>query len=215
MRRAVEFDREATRGDMSAMAYVIYQSTQEHPVPYPLYPIRKELASGQEVVMWNNTQRERIQPEWAPQAVLRADYIPERDRPVDNPDISFTSGAPCLSARARDMIESLEPGIHQFFPIDIYDTNGVIREPRRYILNGCQCVDAIVEGKHSIRKDGTRFYYITPRRPVKIRKNVVSKLHLWRDKQAADSRCFISDKLYEKIAAAGYREVAVAVAQEV
>jgi len=183
---------------------------------YPFCRVREDdLPPGTILWLWNNPKRERVERDWIPQNVLRADYLPEADRAIENPDISFASGgAPYLTARARDLIELLEPGAHQFFPVDIYDPNGNVREPRRYILNVCQCVDAIVDGIFSLRKDGTRFYTINPRHPVTIQKDIVLSLHLWRDRKADASQFFVSDRLYEGIMAAGYGEFSVVAIEE-
>ena len=98
------------------MAYVISASLEQDPIPYPSCDVREDLAPGQTVVIWNDIDSEPIPPEWQPQSVLHADYVPEANYTPDNPDISYISGeAPCVSVAIRDMIEALEPNVHQFF----------------------------------------------------------------------------------------------------
>ena len=131
------------------MAYSIDISLEEDPSPYPLCELQYQPAPGREHVSWHNytLPGERVRPEWQPQSVLRAVCTPEDLCSEYSPDLSFVvGGVPCLSTHARDLIESLEPQVHQFFPVDMFDLNGAICEPRRYILNVCQLVDAIIDG---------------------------------------------------------------------
>ena len=198
------------------MAYVISASLEQDPSPYPWCMVRKHLAPGQRVVIWNSTEGKPVPSELQPQSVLRADYVPEEGNAADNPDISFvTGGAPCLSSAVRDLIEALEPGVHQFFPVDIHGVDGKIREPRRYLLNICQLVDAIVEGRYAVLNDGSRLYRASSRSPIKIRRQDVSNLHLWRDRRVAYQHFLVSDVLYRKIADAGYGAFDLGIAEEV
>ncbi len=198
------------------MAYVMSASLEEHPSPYPCCTVRKHLAPGQKVVIWNSTEGRPIPSEFQPQSVLRADCVPEERNVPDNPDVSFvTGGAPCLSSAVRDMIEALEPGAHQFFPVDIYGVDGNVREPRRYLLNVCQLLDAIVDGRYAILNNGSRLYRASSLSPIKIRRQEVSNLHLWRDRRLDNQKFFVSDVLYRQIADAGYGAFDLGVAEEV
>lgn len=47
-----------------------------------------------------------------------------------------------VSARAKDLIEQLEPGVHQFFPVTFYDIDGDFLE-NRWFLNICNRLDTI------------------------------------------------------------------------
>jgi hypothetical protein len=197
------------------MAYVLSPSLEQDPSPYPWCKVRKDLAPGQKVVIWNSTERKPIPSEFQPQSVLRADYVPEEGNAPDNADISFvTGGAPCLSSAVRDLIEALEPGVHQFFPVDIYGVDGNIREPRRYLLNVTGLVDAIVEGRYAVLNDGSRLYRASSRSPIKVRRQDVSNLHLWRDRRLVYQHFLVSDVLYRKIADAGYGAFDLGIAEE-
>jgi hypothetical protein len=201
---------------VNAMAYVISSSLEEDPSPYPWCKVRKNLAPGQKVVIWNSTECKPIPSEFQPQSTLRADYVPEEGNAPDNPAISFVSGgAPCLSSEVRDMIETLEPGVHQFFPVEIYGVDGNIREPRRYLLNICQLVDAIVDGRYAVLNDGSRLYRASSLKPIKIRRKDVSNLHLWRDRRLAHQKLLVSDVLYRQIADAGYGAFDLGLSEEV
>jgi hypothetical protein len=198
------------------MAYVISASLEQDPSPYPWCKVRKDRAPGQELVAWNNIDSEPIPLEWRPRSVLHADYVPQENYAPDNPDISYVSGgALCVSVAVRDMIEALEPNVHEFFPVDIYGVDGVIREPRRYILNVCQRVDAIVDGTSSVLSNGERLYHSSSLHPLKIRRQDVSHFHLWRDKHLSDNKIFFSEALYRQIADAGYAAFDLGIAEEI
>ena len=201
---------------VNAIAHVLSPSVVEDPSPYPWCKVRMHLAPGQKVVIWNSTAGEPIRSESQPQSTLRADYVPDERNAPDNPAISFViGGTPCLSSEVRDMIEMLEPGVHQFFPVEIYGVDGNIREPRRYLLNICQLVDAIVEGRYAVLNDGSRLYRAGSLNPIKIRRRDVSNLHLWRDRRLNYRKFLISDVLYRQIADAGYGAFDLGLSEEV
>jgi hypothetical protein len=47
------------------------------------------------------------------------------------------------------------PGFTRFFPVDIYNPDGTIREAGRFILNACrQLTDAIADGIYGVLNSG-------------------------------------------------------------
>jgi hypothetical protein len=198
------------------MAYAIMPSLIEDPSPYPWCAVQKQLAPGQEYVSWNSLDSERIKPEWQPRSVLKAVCAPEPWCAPDNPDISYVKGGVlCVSARAREMIEGLEPDIHQFFPVDMFDVRGAIREPRRYIVNVCRLVDAIVDGTSSPRTGGGLLYHVSSLNRVSVRRDRIAGLHVWRDKQTSPRTVFVSDTLYDEMSVAKIGAFDLAAAEEV
>jgi hypothetical protein len=212
------------------MAYVICANLAE-PSPYPWCKVQGgrsygwlglvENIKGERVFpepqpMWASKDGGPVPLEWQPQSVLRADYVPRNDNAPYNPDISFVrGGTPCLSASARKMIEDLEPGVHQWFPVDIFNADGTIREPRRYMLNVCQLVDAIEDGYYVTSPNGARTYSGGSFYPLKIRRQDVAGLHLWRDRRANFEDLFVSDALYGRIVENNYGAFDLGVATEV
>ncbi|MCX9147460.1 imm11 family protein [Erythrobacter sp. WG] len=73
-------------------------------------------------------------------------HLPKRVRWKDRkkqPMADFNGGPmTSLSARAKDLIEQLEPGVHQFFPVTFYDIDGDLLEDR-WFLNVCNRLDTI------------------------------------------------------------------------
>jgi hypothetical protein len=139
----------------------------------------------------------------------------ERWRSPRGAAICFARGVCVFKPADCAALETLEPSIHQFFPVEIYGVDGIIREPRCYLLNICQLVDAIVEGRYAVLNNGRRLYRASSRSPIKIRRPDVSNLHLWRDRRLAYQHFLVSDVLYRKIADAGYGAFDLGLSEEV
>ena len=84
----------------------------------------------------------RVVPDRAPRKALwqvrKAEYAIT--------DIASIFGQTVVSEKFRQLVESLEPDVHQFIPVDIYDKPGGAVSSRRYWLNVCRrkdCVDPV------------------------------------------------------------------------
>jgi Immunity protein family (Imm11) len=142
-----------------------------------------------------------VRPEWVPRSVLQATYEPESFPCAEfNPDWSYvTGGPPCVSQLVREIIEGLEPDVHQLFPVDMLAEDGSLREPRRYLLNVCSVVEGIIGGHYTRRSNGEPLFHPGALHPMAIRKSRVSKLHMWLDRRAPPSAIFVSDAFYRKL----------------
>ncbi len=73
-------------------------------------------------------------------------HLPKRVRWKDRkkqPMADFNGGPmTSLSARAKELIEQYEPGVHQFFAVTFYDIDGDFLEDR-WFLNVCNRLDTI------------------------------------------------------------------------
>jgi hypothetical protein len=61
-------------------------------------------------------------------------------------DIASILGQTLVSEKFKDLVESREPGVHQFIPVDIFDKAGGAISSRHYWLNVCRrkdCVDPV------------------------------------------------------------------------
>ena len=54
-------------------------------------------------------------------------------------------GMICVSLKVRDIIESLEPNAHQFFPIALEAKDGTLHPVEYYIFNPCAVIDAYLD----------------------------------------------------------------------
>jgi len=74
-------------------------------------------------------------------------------------DLSMILGWTTVSMKARKVIETLEPNVHQFIPVKILRKNGEPFDGEHFIFNVCQVIDAIIVGESdATRKDFTDFY---------------------------------------------------------
>jgi hypothetical protein len=114
-----------------------------------------------------------------------------------------------VSQTVRDIIEALEPGVHQLVPIPVYLRSGEPTPMSYSVLNICslvlQCVDFDRTSDHfvSTMPDGTKRLYPKPssHSPIYIRGDAVRGLHLWRSRDLSD-QMMISDCLMAELEAA-------------
>lgn len=64
-------------------------------------------------------------------------------------DYFTPEGFPCVSERLKKAIEHLEPGVHQFFPIKVVDSNGV-EIATRYLWVICSSLDSVDPDKTNL-----------------------------------------------------------------
>lgn len=134
---------------------------------------------------------------------VRTDFVPTKMRWCDRqghaiPD--FDAGWLLnVSNRAKDLIESLEPGVHQFLPVDYIDFN---RRPleSRWFLIVCNRIDSVDRHHSRLRLEGGWMWtpdgVVDPK--LVFNEKQASGYHLWRDKHLI-SGPFISDVLAERI----------------
>jgi hypothetical protein len=123
-----------------------------------------------------------------------------------------------VSERAKQLIESLEPGVHQFIPVEYFDKKGKFLE-NRYWFVVCNRIDSL-DREHTtmVLSPGLGWYsarnlvaigveippHIDPDQPAKLVFNLaqIGDAQLWHDKFLGSGE-FISDKLAEAFLAAG------------
>jgi hypothetical protein len=160
-----------------------------------------------------------------PQLLQRAD-VPERavfnSRRKQLPDVLLVMARPLVSQRLYRKMESLEPGRHQFFPVEISRTigkeilgpDGEIHRPADhpyYFFNITEWVDAIdlvrSDVDHSfkiIEPSGNlhRRYVNTPDiGKIAFQPELIAGRHLWRGDGHCPGKLFISDELGDWIIA--------------
>ena len=58
-----------------------------------------------------------------------------------------------VSQNVVDLIEKLEPGVHQYFPVKIFLKDNVELRIRYYLLNICEVIQAMIYDKSEVRVD--------------------------------------------------------------
>ncbi len=117
-----------------------------------------------------------------------------------------------ISDRVRGAIESIEPNVHQYFPVDIIRKDGSHCEKKYWILNICTRLDSAIDPERSTcikaGRELTRFpnnwSYMHPsgvEPKISLKKSMISGRAIWCD--ARYSEIFISDNLNKSLHDAG------------
>ena len=137
-----------------------------------------------------------IQPPCSMGRPVKPDHVPTRMRWGDRhgkPVPDFDNGLILnVSQRAKDFIESFEPGVHQFLPVEYVDRQGAFLESR-YFLIVCNRLDT-VDRRHS-RLNLVRGVMWSPdgvpNPKLVFNRAQCAGAHLWKDKHLAQGE-FIS-----------------------
>lgn len=122
-------------------------------------------------------------------------------------DYSGFMGLPNANAvgqRFKDIIESVEPGIHQFLPFELYDQEGKLIDKPLYFWRVCTSLDAISPELGGVKPLGlpdNHSWQINPgdgRRKLAVKKDVIEGRAAWCDVRMP-SRQFISDLVVTKL----------------
>ena len=123
--------------------------------------------------------------------------------------IALNFGILAVDEALKEIIERLEPGVHQFFPIEIRLRNGKLYPEKYYILVIGQYFDSFSpEGsdKFSFKLDKVRFSYENNKAGISglaFRKSVFGGAHLWRERRIIGLLTCFSDELQAEITKAG------------
>lgn len=152
------------------------------------------------------------------------DQFPTRMRwlgPLEPPIPDFDrSNLLNVSGRAKDFIESFEPGVHQFVPVDYLDKRGDLIE-KRYFWVVCNRIDG-VDREHTTfvllwnklwrpASDIARSYPddlplgVNPSQPAKFVFNLsqIGNAHVWRDKHMDLGNVWLSHELGDALKVSG------------
>lgn len=120
-----------------------------------------------------------------------------------------------VSERAKKLIENVEPGVHQFFPVEYFDRNGDSLETRYWFVV-CNRIDSL-DREHSImvlyrgevwrppsdlvRRGEPIPDHIDLKQPAKIVFNLkaIGNAQLWHDKHLDGGGVYISDELAQRL----------------
>lgn len=124
-----------------------------------------------------------------------------------------------VSARAKALIETLEPGVHQFVPVEYVDRSGVHLEHRFFFFVGNRLDTYYDENPTMVLAHGRMWVPARdltrrgeempagkdPTIPAKlvIDSQKVGVAHIWVEKHSAGGSTFISEQMFKAIEAAG------------
>ncbi|MEM9287828.1 MAG: DUF1629 domain-containing protein [Pseudomonadota bacterium] len=110
-----------------------------------------------------------------------------------------------VSQTFKDILESLEPGLHQFQPVEVITRSGAVSEMQFYYFRNLQCLDGCVDYEQSIlsedsipgRRFSSRLASFMDDELV-MKKDVINGRHFWMDKQRS-SLWFFSEDLQAEV----------------
>lgn len=139
---------------------------------------------------------------------------PLRNRIISFPkkmrDIICTTYGYAVSQRMIDLIETFEPGVHQFLPFEFVTKENEIYEEKRWILNICSRMDTIVpelSSENILDVNGNTIWRNAGPADLVTTKSRVAGCSIWYEWRYLHSGVAVSDdfwRLYKKAKITGW-----------
>lgn len=116
-----------------------------------------------------------------------------------------------VSQRFKDLVEGLEPGVHNFLPTElIYSKGAPAREPYYFLQHG-RDLDSVIlnrsRHKEIEKYDGGKAFILKrANHSIVMDRSHTKSIHFWKEKKASYRDFFLSDELFGKINELGYRD---------
>lgn len=140
---------------------------------------------------------------------LKEENVPREARVASQhrtlPDFVTLPQAIGVSPAFRKIVEELEPGVHQFFPVTLCARSGELAHRQYDLFNIVGKVDAVIEEKSDvkrIRSDlGSMVLHYTRAEPhLTLDAKLIVSRHVWRGDKDLHNQIFFSDELGERVA---------------
>ena len=113
---------------------------------------------------------------------------------------------PCCSQKFKDLVDELEPDIHEFIPISLYWKNGEQIDGSFYLFSMLQVLDTMIPEKSSIEwrkmKDRDYFYWCETEPPIReyftLDAKAIEGKHLWWEEKVKLSMELCSDTFHDE-----------------
>lgn len=125
---------------------------------------------------------------------------------VDIIGSSFNTFA--ISQRVIDVIESIEPGVHQYLPYELIQKDGSVHPDKRWLLNVCTRLDTLDYERSNVIALKNKPYFYHDRNTghhLVVRKVAIEDRALWFEYRYrdADGQFLLSDRFWDALNAAG------------
>ncbi|MBK8160846.1 MAG: hypothetical protein IPK59_19480 [Rhodospirillaceae bacterium] len=142
------------------------------------------------------------------------------------PDFFRVGILPVCSDTFRSIVEILEPNVHQFFPIEFEGNGSGTSDPKCFVFNALNALDAVVVEKSSVylheweAMSGsgkmTRYSRVAIKSPrgLVLKKDLVQGKHMWRTSNVLPRLLFFSNELMRAVEAARLERLTVFPAAE-
>jgi uncharacterized protein DUF1629 len=121
----------------------------------------------------------------------------------------LTNGFLAVDAMLKEIIETLEPGVHQFWPLRITLPKGQEFPGPHYGMVIRRFIDSFVPEQSNVRGSEDFFRANGPYKKdygnLTVSKSVVAGAHLWRERRLRMPNVFLSDELQAEITRRGLR----------
>lgn len=119
------------------------------------------------------------------------------------PDFFLLSGKHAISDRTKEVLEKLEPGVHQYIPVILQKKSGEKFDGEFFVLHPRSAVDAIVPEQSDV------FFHTTPagrktlrfkkvRPKLTVQKDKIQGRHFWTGEESFNRNFFASDTFFDE-----------------
>lgn len=171
------------RGAGTYMFFVLHKFIKEHGVEPDPYTPPLTAVEGNEAPQW---------------------FSAEESHRTLGDIVEFVDRIKGVSKRMRNIIERFEPGVHQFFPIEIRLPNGsifhepyytlVIRNHRDSVIAKPEMLDPVFQGQQNI-SPGTYIGQLSSFRKLQSKREAIEGAHLWNERLFGQKLLCFSDQL--------------------
>lgn len=137
------------------------------------------------------------------------------------PDIFSMPGLNAVNGRFRDLVEEFEPGVHQFFPLELLKKNGDRIEGDYFIFNCAVSFDSLLVQHSEVKWLDTDAPYLPPRLLIKsFWRNVHSRpaiqgRHIWSYFRQRTAGLYCSDAFHQRLKAGKFKYFESAYCEEI
>jgi len=105
-----------------------------------------------------------------------------------------------FSERLKDLVESFDPKLHSFFPIEIQHPGGDVVDGNWFILNLTSRKKSVIKSLSGVFQttDGVSTQFKTSQGPAVFSPNALKGAHIWFEEDFGSER-FVSDELMKAI----------------
>ena len=123
------------------------------------------------------------------------------------PDLNYLHGIPLVSDRVRDLIEGLEPSVHQFLPVDFFRRKEKEPFARAFWLVVCRRIDSVDPAQTPFVRRPSGGWETVPGGHYVFSRAAIGKAHLWRDPYVGSSYIFCSKALGDAFVTAKVKDL--------
>jgi hypothetical protein len=155
-----------------------------------------------------------VKREWVPKA---ARYRKSYSKPP-SPDLFFVDSSVAVTRRLKDMVESFEPGVHLFVPIELQYYDGLVMDDEFYFFN-CQAdVDCVLTNNKAEWFRRSRYGEISSQLgliqkltplEISLSKTQIEDRHLWTGGPLGWNQLFVSDEFCAALRKNRIREIEI------